>query len=158
MNIDCCNAFAILVVVFIIYEIYRHKYPVIGIKKWFAGIRDNYNMHIETNKKRDVKNAFPISAGVVRESLTAFCAIVVALWILGYIFNICNLPIVTEYIINSIHDNLTVKYPLLTTIVGAFISIWSICEMLGHVLRHPDEYGKIRRNFQSIKDSQILRI
>ena len=42
--------------------------------------------------------------------------------------------------------------------VGAFISIWSICEMLGHVLRHPDEYGKIRRNFQSIQDSQILRI
>lgn len=39
--------------------------------------------------------------------------------------------------------------------VGAFISIWSVCEMLGHILKHPKEYGKIRRNFQSIRDSQI---
>lgn len=123
MSIDCCKAFAILVVVCLVYEIYRHKYPVIGIKKWFAGIRDNYNMHRETNKKRDVKNAFPISAGFVRESLIALCAIVAALWILGCIFNICNLPIVTEYIINNMHDNLTAKYPLLTTIVGAFIAL-----------------------------------
>ncbi len=123
MEINCCKAFAILVIVFVIYEVYRHKYPVIGIKRWFTGIRENYNMHRNTNKKRKVKNAFPISAGFVRESLTALCAILAALWVLGYMFNVLNIPNMTEYFINNMHNNLIVRYPLLTTIVGAFIAL-----------------------------------
>lgn len=37
--------------------------------------------------------------------------------------------------------------------VGAFISIWTICEMLGHVFKHPVEYDKIKSNLKAIQES-----
>ena len=39
--------------------------------------------------------------------------------------------------------------------IGAFISVWTICEMLGHIIKHPEDFGRIRSNFCSIKDSKI---
>lgn len=39
--------------------------------------------------------------------------------------------------------------------VGAFISVWTICEMLGHVFKHPEEYDKIKSNLKAIKESRI---
>lgn len=39
--------------------------------------------------------------------------------------------------------------------IGAFISVWTICEMLGHIIKKPEDFGKIRKNFCSIRDSEI---
>lgn len=39
--------------------------------------------------------------------------------------------------------------------VGAFISVWTICEMLGHIIKHPNDFWKIRKNFLAIKDCKI---
>ena len=39
--------------------------------------------------------------------------------------------------------------------IGAFISVWTICEMLVHIIKHPEDFGRIRSNFCSIKDSKI---
>ena len=39
--------------------------------------------------------------------------------------------------------------------MGAFTSIWTICEMLGRVLKNPKDFYKIQKNFIGIKDSHI---
>ena len=39
--------------------------------------------------------------------------------------------------------------------MGAFTSIWTICEMLGRVLKNPKDFYKIHKNFIGIKDSHI---
>lgn len=52
---DCCKAFAILVIVFVVYEIYRHMYPTIGPRKWWDGVSKSIAMHKERNAKHKVK-------------------------------------------------------------------------------------------------------
>lgn len=39
--------------------------------------------------------------------------------------------------------------------VGAFISVWTICEMIGHIIKKPEDFRKIRQNFRAIKESKI---
>ena len=39
--------------------------------------------------------------------------------------------------------------------VGAFTSIWTICEMLGRVLKNPKDFDKIQKNLKEVKDSGI---
>ena len=39
--------------------------------------------------------------------------------------------------------------------MGAFTSIWTICEMLGRVLKNPKDFDKIQKNFKEVKDSGI---
>ena len=39
--------------------------------------------------------------------------------------------------------------------VGAFTSIWTICELLGRALKEPKDFNKIKNNFKSISDSGI---
>lgn len=133
---DCCKAFAIIVIVFVVYELYRHMYPTIGVRKWWDGVRKSVKMHKERNAKHKVKNTLKVSAGFVRESLTALFAIFVALWILGYVFDVWNLQEITkDSIIDKIHNNLVVRYPLITTIIGAFIAL--LCD---YFIIHPKLY------------------
>ena len=39
--------------------------------------------------------------------------------------------------------------------IGAFISVWTICEMIGHLIKNPEDFRKIRENFRAITDSRI---
>lgn len=39
--------------------------------------------------------------------------------------------------------------------MGAFTSIWTICEMLGRVLKNPKDFDKIQKNLKEVKDSGI---
>lgn len=39
--------------------------------------------------------------------------------------------------------------------VGAFTSIWTICEMLGRVLKNLKDFDKIQKNLKEVKDSGI---
>lgn len=39
--------------------------------------------------------------------------------------------------------------------MGAFTSMWTICEMLGRVLKNPTDFNKIQKNFKGISDSGI---
>lgn len=135
MNIDCCKAFAILVIVFIVYEMYRHMYPTLGVRKWWDGVCKNIAMHKEKNAKHKVKNTIKVSAGFVRESLTALFATLMALWILGFVFDIWSIQYFTNQIIEKIHANLVIQYPLITTIIGAFIAL--LCD---YFIIHPKIY------------------
>ena len=132
---DCCKALAILAVVFIVYEIYRHMYPTIGVRKWWDGVSKSIAMHKKSNAKHKVKNTLKVSAGFVREGLTALFAILVALWILGYVFDVWNMNDTTELMIGKIHNNLVIQYPLITTIIGAFIAL--LCD---YFIIHPKLY------------------
>lgn len=39
--------------------------------------------------------------------------------------------------------------------MGAFTSIWTICEMLGRVLKNPKDFDNIQKNLKEVKDSGI---
>lgn len=161
MCMDCCKAFAILVIVFVVYEIYRHMYPTIGPRKWWDGVSKSIAMHKERNAKHKVKNSFKLSAGFVRESLTALFAMIVAFWILGYVFDVWNVQDITKELIGKIHDNLVVRYPLITTIMGAFIAL--LCD---YFIIHPKLYvspnafyvmDKCKNDEGKVEEKEVLK-
>ena len=161
MCMDCCKAFAILVIVFVVYEIYRHMYPTIGPRKWWDGVSKSIAMHKKRNKKHNVKNSLKFSAGFVREGLTALFAILVALWILGFVFGVWNMRDTTELMIGKIHNNLVIQYPLITTIIGAFIAL--LCD---YFIIHPKLYvspnafytmDKCKKDNGEIEEKEVLK-
>ena len=119
----CCATLVVIVFVFVVYEIYRHTYPVFDFKKWWRGVIDNILYHKERNDKIKVKNKFYPSASLVREIVVCLFVILVAFWVLGFVLEMWNVKDFTQALWRKIHENFVLEYPLLTTIIGASIAL-----------------------------------
>lgn len=123
METYCCAILVIVGIVCAVYEIYRHMCPIFGFRKWWQGVRENLSFCKKRNDDRGVGNRFCISASFVKESFISLFVIFLACWVFGFVLDLWEIQELTIVLWDKIHTKFVIKYPLLTTIIGAYIAL-----------------------------------
>lgn len=149
-----CAILVIIVIVCVVYEIYRHTCPIIGFRNWWQGVCENVYFRKKRYDDRGVRNRCSISSSFIKESFISLFAIFVAFWVLGFVLDLWEIQELTIVLWDKIHTRFVVKYPLLATIIGACIAL--MCDYFvisPKVYVSPNAYYSLDPN----KKSDVLR-
>lgn len=109
--------------------------PRVGLNRCLRGIWKYYVNKFHRYKEHYESKAISFSAKFVKEITWFVVVFVIAFVVICYACGWCNVNTLISDIVDKVHDNFTVVYPLLTTIIGAFFAL--LCHFL---FIHPKVY------------------
>lgn len=118
-----------------IMSIYRKMVPHIEMRSCIMGIGNYYKHKYQRYKQHSRWRTISFSAKFVKEMMWFIIASVVAYITICYVCGWCNMSSLIDNIVDVINSNFTTKYPLLTTIIGAYFAL--LCH---HLFLHPKVY------------------